>query len=157
MQTFLPYPDYRESMRVLDPKRLGNQVYREAMTLLNGGWKNHPASKMWSQNRYHLALYALAGLDELAERGKQYPKTEEKLQDILRETEDTGPPEWLGREDFHASHRSNLLKKDREWYGKFGWTEPDDLPYVWSNIVKPKINKPVKLVGGRNARQRLTI
>jgi hypothetical protein len=37
----------------------------------------------------------------------------------------------LGDEAFHASHRSNLLRKDRDYYGAFGWTEPDDLPYVW--------------------------
>jgi hypothetical protein len=30
-----------------------------------------------------------------------------------------------------ASHRSNLLRKDPKWYGQFGWTEPDDLPYFW--------------------------
>jgi hypothetical protein len=40
-------------------------------------------------------------------------------------------PPWLGDEAFHASHRSNLLRKNPEWYGQFGWTEPDDLPYVW--------------------------
>ena len=41
------------------------------------------------------------------------------------------PPYWLGNSDFHASHRSNLLRKDPEHYSQFGWTESDDLPYVW--------------------------
>lgn len=40
-------------------------------------------------------------------------------------------PPWFGREDFHASHRSNLLRKHPDWYRQFGWYEPDDLPYVW--------------------------
>jgi hypothetical protein len=40
-------------------------------------------------------------------------------------------PNWIGDEKFHASHRSNLLRKDKEFYGKFGWAEPDDLPYFW--------------------------
>lgn len=31
----------------------------------------------------------------------------------------------------HASHRSNLLRKEPEYYTQFGWTEPPDLPYVW--------------------------
>ena len=31
----------------------------------------------------------------------------------------------------HASHRSNLLRKDPEFYGKYGWTEPDNLEYIW--------------------------
>lgn len=32
--------------------------------------------------------------------------------------------------------RSNLLRKDYEYYKQFGWTEPINLPYIWgrSNI-----------------------
>ena len=40
-------------------------------------------------------------------------------------------PPWLGNEALHASHRSNLLRKDPGFYGRYGWTEPADLPYVW--------------------------
>lgn len=40
-------------------------------------------------------------------------------------------PLWVGDPAFHASHRSNLLRKDSVFYGKFGWLEPHDLPYVW--------------------------
>ena len=47
-------------------------------------------------------------------------------------------PHWIGKEEFHASHRANLLRKDREtkpepldWYTKFGWTENPEAPYVW--------------------------
>ena len=40
-------------------------------------------------------------------------------------------PKWMGDETFHASHRSNLLKKDPEFYGKYGWTEATDLDYLW--------------------------
>ena len=42
-------------------------------------------------------------------------------------------PHWLGYEPFHASHRSNLLRKDAEYYSQFGWTEPDNLPYIWGD------------------------
>ena len=45
-------------------------------------------------------------------------------------------PYWLGNSDFHASHRSNLLRKDPEHYAQFGWTESDDLPYVWGSDQK---------------------
>lgn len=118
-------------MRVLDPKRLGNQVYRECMTLLRGGWPNHPASKMWQGHRYHLALYAAAGLEELAFRGHTYPLIEQEILEFLELNTNTGPPCWLGVEEFHASHRSNLLRKNKEYYEQFGWTEPSDLPYIW--------------------------
>lgn len=38
---------------------------------------------------------------------------------------------FLPYPDFHASHRSNLLRKDPVWYSQFNWTEPNNLPYVW--------------------------
>ena len=31
----------------------------------------------------------------------------------------------------HASHRSNLLRKDATWYEQFDWREGPGLPYVW--------------------------
>jgi hypothetical protein len=40
-------------------------------------------------------------------------------------------PPWLGNESFHASHRSNLLRKDFDYYSQFKWTEPTTLPYIW--------------------------
>ena len=40
-------------------------------------------------------------------------------------------PWWLGDEEFHASHRANLLRKDYEYYSKFGWTEDTETAYFW--------------------------
>lgn len=40
-------------------------------------------------------------------------------------------PWWLGKEDLHSSHRSNLLKKDPLFYGRYNWKESRDLNYVW--------------------------
>lgn len=34
MQTFMPYADHNLTGLTLDPKRLGNQVYREGLTLV---------------------------------------------------------------------------------------------------------------------------
>ena len=129
MQTFLPYPNFRQSFECLDRLRLGNQVWREAKTLLNGGWKHHPASKMWRGYDDALAFYMLEGLRVLACRGQRYPH----LAEPLRKYNITNPdmPPWLGDEEFHRSHRSNLLRKDEAWYRQFWWTEPTDLPYVW--------------------------
>jgi hypothetical protein len=131
MQTFLPVPGYLQSMRCLDKSRLGNQVWREGITLVRGGWKNHPASKMWRGHEYHLCLYLLAGSEVLKERGKEYPQVKEKILIEMAKHKDTGAPPWIGDEKFHASHRSNLLRKNPAWYGQFGWNEPSDLPYVW--------------------------
>ena len=135
MQTFLAYPSFVQSMRVLDDSRLGNQVYREGMTLLRGGWPNHPASKMWRGYEDALALYLQIGVMELHDRGKDYSNRPWYLE-LFEYSHDTVivMPPWLGDEQFHASHRSNLLRKDPAWYGQFGWTEPDDLPYIWPEV-----------------------
>lgn len=130
MQTFLPLPDFQEALRTLDPTRLGNQVYREGFTLLRGGWPNHPASKMWRGYEVALAHYIWVGLDVLAERGKFYDHHRFELEPYLKRKKITLPP-WIGDPAFHASHRSNLLRKDPLWYSQFGWTEPEDLPYIW--------------------------
>lgn len=131
MQTFLPYPDFAESFKVLDSKRLGNQVYREALTLIKGGWPNHPAAKMWLGHTRALALYALAGLDELFFRGKDYSQHRTTFETYRDLAPDTGLPWWFGNEDFHVSHRSNLLRKNAEHYGPLFGSIPDDLLYLW--------------------------
>lgn len=133
MQTFLPYPSFRRSMACLDPSRLGNQVYREALTLIRGGWPNHPASLMWRGYEQALALYGLAGLDELLRRGKDYHHHRAEFEAYLARADlvSIPMPPWLGCRAFHRSHRSNLVRKDPGWYRRFFPTVPADLPYVW--------------------------
>lgn len=129
MQTFLPYPSYELTAKCLDPKRLGNQR-NEALVLLNGGWPHHPASKMWGGYLYSLADYGIAICQEWMARGNKDTCLARFLS-IQGELIDTGAPSWLGLEEFHASHRANLLRKNYEWYSQFGWTEDPTLPYVW--------------------------
>lgn len=50
---------------------------------------------------------------------------------VLRNPTNVVLPPWFGNAALHASHRSNLLRKDATFYGQYGWTEKDDLPYVW--------------------------
>ncbi len=56
-----------------------------------------------------------------------------KLQDVDEFINDgmVHLPHWLGKEEFHSSHRANLLRKDYEYYSKFGWKEDLGNPYVW--------------------------
>lgn len=129
MQTFLPYPDFMKSARCLDFRRLGKQRV-ECIQILNalrygGGWATHPAVKMWKGHEDALTLYMGVVIDEWIERG--YVNSME-LPIIASDIE---MPLWFGDERFHASHRSNLLRKNPTYYGRFGWSEPDDLPYVW--------------------------
>lgn len=132
MQTFLPYPDFERSAKVLDYRRLGKQRV-EAKQILNAlttgdaphGWRNHPATKMWRGYEDALAIYKNKMIEEWCRRG--YKNT---MSLTMRPRHVELPP-WWGDEKFHAAHRSNLLRKDPEWYGQFGWAERDDLPYIW--------------------------
>jgi hypothetical protein len=134
MQTFLPVADFAESARILDTSRLGKQrveAYQIIRTLdgVTKGWRNHPAVKMWRGYEPALLEYGVAICDEWDRRG--YPDTvREKMAAHHRDGPVVLPP-WLGDEALHASHRSNLLRKDPEFYGRYGWTEPPDLPYFW--------------------------
>ena len=42
-------------------------------------------------------------------------------------------PKFIDNIDFHNSHRSNLLRKDPIYYGKYNWGVPNNLPYIWGN------------------------
>lgn len=143
MQTFLPYPDFLQSAKCLDNKRLGKQRVKAkqiylALTQPGYGWKNHPAVKMWQNHHWTLACYGLLICVEWKSRGFN-----DTLWDWFyaecswcRNTfQNPSDPSWLGNSSFHASHRSNLLRKDPVWYGRFGWTEGPDLPYVWPTKV----------------------
>lgn len=131
MQTFLPYADFKKTAKCLDNKRLGNQVYREGLTLIRGGWKNHPASKMWRGYEYALAEYCLALLEELKERGRNYPHWFEFFNNKKVEFPNTGLPPFIGNKKFHRAHQSNLVRKDPKHYRKYFKKVPDNLPYIW--------------------------
>lgn len=136
MQTFLPEDSFIRSAKVLDRQRLGKQRVEawQILRALRGetkGWTTHPATIMWSGYETALAEYAATMCTEWARRGyvdNMYPR----FAAILREANHhVVLPHWLGDEEFHASHRSNLLRKDYEFYSRYDWTEPDNLPYVW--------------------------
>lgn len=137
MQTFLPYGDFERSARCLDNRRLGKQRV-EAFQILRTlerlddpqrrGWRNHPAVRMWQGYEDALRLYMNTMITEWRRRG-------------FRNTMELAPvagtpaaPPWLGDPAFHAAHRANLLRKDPAYYGRYGWTESPDTPYIWPTL-----------------------
>ena len=144
VQTFLPDPDFHKSAASLDRQRLGKQRV-EVLQLLQvedlrtrgqkGGWLNHPAAKMWRGYGHALSRYGLSCCQEWLRRGYKDTCTQ-KIADLsmgLPYT-DQGDPPWLGSIEFHASHKSNLVRKAPEHYGKLWPETPRDLPYVWPDV-----------------------
>lgn len=92
------------------------------------GWQNHPAVKMWRGHIRALAVYGVQVCQEWTKRGHK---------DTLRPWFlDFTPivyvePLWLGREDFHRAHQSNLIRKDPAYYAPKFPGVPDNLPYIW--------------------------
>jgi hypothetical protein len=58
----------------------------------------------------------------------------EKIQSYWRDDLNKENPPWLENQDFFSAHRSNLLRKNAEYYSKFNWSEPDNLPYIWPDV-----------------------
>jgi hypothetical protein len=138
MQTFLPYPNIKKSLKSLDYKRLGKQRV-EAFQILNillertdkKAWKNHSAVLMWKGYENALKLYLNKSIKLWISRGYKNTMKLEKIQGkiIL--------PKWFGNKEFHNSHKSNLLRKNPEHYVQFSKEVPNDLDYIWP--IKDKI------------------
>jgi hypothetical protein len=134
LNTFLPFPDYAASARSLDRLRLGKQR-SEVLIMIRGGWKNHPASRMWHGHFYHLGLYGIAVCNEWISRG--YNDTcLDQIATAMKVFPDTGPPTWIGDNAFHVAHQSNLVRKMPQHYSQQFPGISNDLPYVWPKPAK---------------------
>lgn len=153
MQTFLPYPDIVASAECLDYRRLGKQRVETKQILLalmgkSKGWINHPATLMWEGHEHALAQYGVRMCLEWKRRGYKDSLLEFFIDIRARYWPAIHSPDlpwWWGNPKFHASHRSNLLRKDPVFYGKYGWTEPSDLPYWWPSEQMDSIGLKVGL------------
>lgn len=150
MITFLPYKSMVKSAEVLDNERLGQQRYDAAKILeiltqrqiipgrqrpLRGFdytlkmWERHPAVQMWTGHEEWLKLYLACVIGEWKYRG--YSNT---LDVPVYDAHSQSPPAWLGYEEFHKSHRSNLIRRAPGLYAKY-WPEEDrDLLYFWPTL-----------------------
>jgi hypothetical protein len=147
VQTFLPFPDFEQSARALDQKRLGKQRVEtiqvvRALTVPGYGWANHPATLMWKGFEEALGRYGFVCCEVWTELGYGDTCAATIAADLaaagVHEVRSQAAlaaagalPPWLGDEELHRSHRSALLRKDPEHYRDRFTDVPDDLPYVW--------------------------
>jgi hypothetical protein len=137
VNTFLPWPDYTDTAKALDSKRLGKQRV-EALQILRAnlgltqGWRNHPAAVMWRGSELQLIWYTRAICSEWVRRG-YVDNVLNQIYDLHAEHSDylnqaITIPWWIGDHEFHESHQSNLKRKNPEHYR---FDVEDDLPYKW--------------------------
>jgi hypothetical protein len=146
MQTFAPEgTDLDLGFRHTDYRRLGKQRV-EAWQILNvlrgvdnegkpkdhKGWVHHPATLMWEGRIAALAHYGFRCCAEWKRRGYQ-DTMQERFRGVLDlhtyYGDDPTPPKFLN--EIMISHRSNLIRKDEEFYLPIWPDTPRDLPYVW--------------------------
>jgi hypothetical protein len=118
---------------------------KENLLTSGTGWQNHPAAVMWRGFEDLLGVYLNTSIHVWRERGynntMEFVPTNGNFDIIPADDKDNGvlnsyaQPEWLKdaaySELLFSSHRSNLLRKNPEHYGQFGWDEPNDLEYLW--------------------------
>lgn len=124
----------------LGKQRVETLQVMNALLIPEKGWKQHPVTKMWRGYELALLRYQEAICQEWTSRGyrdtcldKTYAVYQQYKGDAHESLE---MPAWWGDEKLHASHRSNLLRKDPEYYNQYSWTESDDLDYVWPTNVE---------------------
>src|SRR5215210_5215205 len=149
MQTFLPVADFDESARLLDSPRLGKQRVEtlqvlRALELPDYGWVSHPVVRMWRGRTAALVVHGRAMVRQWRDRGFA-DSTDTLIAEFAPEHAGASQadlaaagllPSWVGDEELHRSHRSNLLAKDAGFYGpafaeRFP-AEPAGLPYKWA-------------------------
>jgi hypothetical protein len=130
MQTFLPYPCFVATAKVLDYRRLGKQRIEarqivDALGRKSKGWAQHPVARMWDGYELALMRYFNVISREWIERGYQHNMGMYPLPKHIP------LPDWYGDERLHASHRAALLFKEPAYYERFGWAEEPAYAYHW--------------------------
>lgn len=149
MQNFHPYKSIIKTAKCLDYRRLGKQrvesydsiylCYRhkgidkriefnksnKQVEYLWKRYKNHPAVLMYINYINYLKLYYNTIRQEWISRGynNSLPKLRIHGKIIV--------PHFIGNRKFHNSHKSNLLRKNSNYYSQFNWKIKNDLPYFW--------------------------
>lgn len=133
---------------MLDNKRLFKQAVECKQILLALGisvgahkptgskaWQNHPAVRMWRGHELAMAIYSVHIAREVRTRLRYRDKFLEEFLDVVKQLRKPGEPAryppWMRDWSIMTSHRSNLLRKNKDWYSRFGWLVKPDLPYVW--------------------------
>lgn len=147
MQTFMTRNRFGKTGTDLDNARLGKQMVecRQIFDTVTGVtpkfYPNHPAMKMWTGYEFALGIYAMMlNMEWTFNRGFASHKTFRWFGSTLQEMRTEDPefsyeaPPWLNDSAVLLSHRSNLIRKDSQYYGTKWKNAPENWPYIWPII-----------------------
>lgn len=130
---WLPYSDFEKSVACLNTQHLNRQrtncqVLAKSFIAPNR-WNNNPIFKVWSPYYEVFQYYHDVCVREWVSRGWrtsavlfEAPKPDKRKL-----------PWFIGVEEFHSSHRANLLRLDPTYRSRMNWGEDPNLPYLWPN------------------------
>ena len=127
----------RNYNRVMEPVRNWFDIPSSDWEVIpneNQGWVNHPVTRMWRGYEWQLLKYQQAIVKEWTKRGYKdtcFLKTFTLYfhdRDVIGSNE---MPPWFGDKAFHLAHKSNLIRKDPEYYKQWFPGVPDNLPYIY--------------------------
>jgi hypothetical protein len=122
MQVFLPIKVTEEKdiwriCEILDRARANKQIM-ECKTILNGGWPNHPCSKMYAENEQTIASLLFYSTNLLLTFNKTYGIVHKtNFDEFLPEEEfEFELPHWFTDENFYSHHAAALIRKNPTYY-----------------------------------------
>ena len=136
MHTFLAFPDFIHSAKVLDDNTLHKQFIDCIAIIYNMKYekisrKQHPVFQMWCGYEKALKMYTNIVMFECDKRG-----LENNITFYIVKQNEVIYPNWIKDERLHKSHRAGLINIDPEYYGKL-WPEVDrNAPYWWPCKLK---------------------
>ena len=151
IQTWLPLPSYKDSIECLSREHLILQrlnileimeefhAIPEEDSALPGDYDSHdldghPVLDMWKGHEVQLVELGLQTCEHYVKlTGKEdplYQRLANHQEWATSEDADFSKPRWLGDVDFHLSHQSELLRRDREHYVAY-FTEDRDRKLIW--------------------------
>lgn len=131
MQIYLPDVSF-ESVRFLSNRHLSSQTRVSIPWVLEDLHQNYKCYGVWKNHKGSLLDLALVCVDELMVRGKETKELLIYFQSQKYENHEL--PDVIGNYLYHAGMRSELLKKDFEYYRMHRWREkPGEYPLIYED------------------------
>lgn len=151
IQTWLPFPNFRESAQALSDSDLELQRYHvlhiiETLHLVETSDLPEEYDKtdvsdlslvcnMWREYEMQLCEYGLEICDEWSVRNRipdpLYQHIAKHLEWATSDDALMGTPQWFGNIDFHDSHKSALFRKNPEHYRETLGFDPRVDKIIW--------------------------